>query len=32
MDIGVVLFVGVVAIWMFAIWLDYNDRHTHHKH
>jgi hypothetical protein len=30
-DIGLVLFVVVLATWMFAIWLDYNNRHTHHK-
>jgi hypothetical protein len=31
MDVGVVLFLVVLAIWMFAIWCDYNRRHTHHK-
>ena len=31
MDVGVVLFVVVLAIWMFAIWRDYDERHTHHK-
>lgn len=31
MDVGVVLFLVVLATWMFAIWCDYNTRHTHHK-
>jgi preprotein translocase subunit YajC len=31
MDVGVVLFLVVLAIWMFAIWRDYNERRTHHK-
>jgi len=30
-DIGLVLFVVILAIWMFAIWSDYNHRHHHHK-
>jgi hypothetical protein len=28
MDLGVALFLIVLAIWMFAIWRDYNERHT----
>jgi len=31
MDIVVVLFLVALAIWMFAIWRDYNERHTHDK-
>jgi hypothetical protein len=30
-DVGVMLFVVVLAIWMFAIWRDFDERHTHHK-
>jgi preprotein translocase subunit YajC len=30
-DVAVVLFLVVFAIWMFAIWRDYKERHTHHK-
>ncbi len=31
MDIGIALFLVVLAIWMFAIWCDYNERHTLHR-
>jgi preprotein translocase subunit YajC len=31
MDVVVLLFLVTLAIWMFAIWRDYNERHTHHK-
>jgi hypothetical protein len=31
MDVAVVLFLVALAIWMFAIWRDYNQRHTQHK-
>ena len=28
MDVGVALFLIVLATWMIAIWVDYNHRHT----
>lgn len=31
MDIGVILFLLVLAIWVFAIWRDYDARRTHRK-
>ncbi|BBU20493.1 Uncharacterised protein [Mycobacterium xenopi] len=31
MDIGVILFLLVLAIWVFAIWRDYGARRTHRK-